>query len=691
MKNHKPHILLIILLLIVSTASQSKEQPGTLIYTAANFNLTTGNTYDLLNLIPQVEVADDGTISILGNGQAKVMIDNREASPGGNYQPILEQLSLDMIKHIKVITSPSASNDAEAGGGVVDIIMAGEGLEGYSATVVTKAGTGGKYNANAGINYMKGKWDFKLNALTSRYRSTNNNYIYTENYYPDDTILTTQHIDNILDISRLNTNISLGYSINDYHSLRLLADWGSRDILIDSDINSISTDASNTYTYLNRRHDDGKDMRYTLEHKALFNQKDEPKKELSTNISYYTALTSSIKDLQFVYDDVTNSDFNHLNAQVDYSQDFASQASLETGGRSYRRTSRMNYNRDSVHDGEYTSILKDDFRFEENVHAGYAQYSNSLSDFNTSWGLRAEYSTVDGEQILESSSFHHRYLHWFPSVQVAKPIATDHKLTFNYNRSIQRPRNIQMNPFVNDMNPNNLQFGNPELRPALSNNIELKYEGSADFADKDNQRHNWSLSLYLRSKRDHIYRTTLPSPDEQGVMHNTFYNLKEHHNIGIEALYSVNIFHWWQLDLTPRFSHIYNDGTNISPDILSTTQYLQVRLKSNITLWEGSRLLVSSFYRTAHDTPQGQQASFARSSFTLNQNLFKDKLTLTLTAKDPFNQAHYYTYVEQDDFIQDREFDFEGAVYEISLRFNLGAMQLSGKESATEERLLNLQ
>lgn len=684
------HILLF-LLVCVNTVALGQNKPGTIVFHKTDFNVPSGNVYDVLEQIPQVEVSDEGTVSILGSGGAQVLIDNKEASPDGDYQSILEQLSVSMIERIEITTSPSAKNDAEAGGGVVNIVLAGDGLEGYNGNVSTRIATGEKYATNAGINYITGKWNIKVDALAQQYKTNTTNNIYSEHYLPEDTIATTQQIINDVLVRRINTSASVSYELNDYHKLRLATVLGARKVSIDNDITSESTEDDYNYAFINKKNNKGGNGRLTLDYTGLLSKEDSLEKEISANASYFVSDAQNHKNIQLEYNDVTHNDYLNANAQVDYMQELKNNSQFETGIRSYIRNTQMDYNRDSVsYEGSVTPITEDKFDFNENVYAGYLQLTSNLKNFDINVGLRTEYSQVEGIQVLLDESFRKKYWHFFPSIQFSRAIVENHKLTLNYSKSIKRPYIFQMNPFINDANPNNLQYGNPDLKPALTDKIELKYEGQKELnrftTPGKSYNHNWFFSINFNNTNDHIYRAALASEEQDGVIENSYYNLKKRYDLGLNGLYSTHLFAWWKLDFIPAFRHIYQDGTNINKDIESSTDFFQFRLNSNVDMWKGSRLIVSSFYRTAFNSPQGRVEEFGRTNFTLRQLLFNDKLTLTLLAKDPFGQTKIYRYIRQTDFIQDREFEFEASIFELSLRYNFGELNTS-KENNKKSNL----
>lgn len=663
---------------------------GKNIYPVAEFGIESGTVYDILRRIPLVQVADDGTVSIRGSSSTQVTIDGRPASPGGDYQAVVQQLTIEMVKQVEVITTPSARYDSEADGGIVNIVLAGAPIEGTSGAVSTMAATGDKYSLNGSLGVRKGKWNGRLNLLGQQYKSRADTHTYTETYYADGTVHTRQNIVDRPEIRRLNANGALDYRIDAASTLQLLAALGTRQIEVDTKIDSISTDEASNYSYTNHRNDQGTANRLELNYDRLLSTVDDRDENLRVNASWYLSNTADLRRQQETYDDVTFSDRMNANLQVDYEKELAQGSKIETGVRSYLRNAGMDYNRDRMEDdGSVTPIQTDNFEFNEQVHAAYAQWQGSVKNSHVSLGLRSELSYTQGRRKLLGETFEKQYLHLFPSAHISHAVEDDHKLSFSYNRTIRRPAIFQINPFVNDMNPNNIQFGNPELKPALTDHFELKYEGQYQRPQgaetgTDGRTHKWYVALLYKQHQDQIYRAALPSVDAEGVIENSYHNMRSGYDAGVELLYSIDLLPWCRLDIIPRYSYIYRDGTNIDPDIESSTDRWQVRATANIELWQNARLMINTLYISGYDSPQGSQEATGLTNFRFQQ-LFRDhKLTVTAALKDPFGQSIVNSHIRQPDFISDREIDPETTIFELTIRYDFGQFKAAPADTPDE-------
>ena len=67
-----------------------------------------GTAIDVLENVPGVEVDDEGNVSLRGNQNVTILIDNRPVALLGDNKTILEQISAEEIENIEILSNPSA-------------------------------------------------------------------------------------------------------------------------------------------------------------------------------------------------------------------------------------------------------------------------------------------------------------------------------------------------------------------------------------------------------------------------------------------------------------------------------------------------------------------------------------------------------------------------------------------------------
>ena len=142
-----------------------------------------GVATDVLKKVPMVSVDVDGNVELMGNPNILFLINGRPSSIfGNNLADALQSIPASQIKSIEVITSPGAKYDAEGTGGIINIILKENKLNGINGNVSATAGTrleNGSFNFNArhggfGLNaFFSGNAQLPSTTLNS---STRNSY-----------------------------------------------------------------------------------------------------------------------------------------------------------------------------------------------------------------------------------------------------------------------------------------------------------------------------------------------------------------------------------------------------------------------------------------------------------------------------------------------------------------------------------
>ncbi|MFB9861966.1 outer membrane beta-barrel protein [Rufibacter immobilis] len=458
--------------------------------------MAAGNTaYDVLAKSPGVWVDQDGNIQLNGKQGVKVMIDGKLTYlDGKQLQTMLQGMPADNLKNLEIIANPSAKYDAEGTGGIININLKKNNLDGLNGSVYggyqnnTKSGGNGGLN----LNLKQGKWSsFATVDLAQRPRKRT---------FTMDRVFDNEGTNSFLNQSgkeegsSFSPSVRVGtdYDLNKKHSL-----GGSV---------SLSKTNSNSGVSTNSNEEDPR------KEGMVFNQTTTHNRQryngASFNVHYTGKLdtlgTTLSADLDVVrIKDNTPSDFFNLktfpykpgtereyfetlnptayqiySAKVDFVRPFpAMKGKLELGAKASYVESDNQIDFYSQENGvrvPHTARKGDHFIYDEKIMAGYTNFSASLSPkFTLQAGLRAEYTNSEGNSIPNNKVTPRSYLDWFPSVFVQQKVSENYMVSYNYSRRIFRPRYSNLNPFRFYIDANTYAEGNPYLKPEYTNSFQV--------------------------------------------------------------------------------------------------------------------------------------------------------------------------------------------------------------------------
>jgi TonB-dependent receptor len=136
-------------------------------------------------------------------------------------------------------------------------------------------------------------------------------------------------------------------------------------------------------------------------------------------------------------------------------------------------------------DDEESTI--NNFRMRENINAAYVQNTFSLADWRLIAGLRYEGTRFKAEGTgIEDGDFaatttDRKYRHWLPGLHLRRNLDDDTAVRAAFSKSVVRPTFGQLAPGF-AIEGDEAEFGNPELRPLRSTNLDLGIERRLGFA-----------------------------------------------------------------------------------------------------------------------------------------------------------------------------------------------------------------
>ncbi|MDR2027615.1 MAG: outer membrane beta-barrel family protein [Prevotellaceae bacterium] len=109
----------------------------------------------------------------------------------------------------------------------------------------------------------------------------------------------------------------------------------------------------------------------------------------------------------------------------------------------------------------------------ENIFAVYGVFNSSINRLRYEIGLRGEFSSLKGNFNIQNAN--QTLNEFLPSVSISYSIKDRQNISLSYNKNILRPPFSRISPLYYFTGPFDAYEGNPYLKPAVLNSLQLKY------------------------------------------------------------------------------------------------------------------------------------------------------------------------------------------------------------------------
>lgn len=641
---------------VTGQANRIENKIDKLVYNAAN-DLTTqgGLATDVLKKVPMVTVDIDGNVQLQGNSNVRFLINGKPSSIfGASLADALQSIPASQIKSVEVITSPGAKYDASGTGGIINIILKDNKVEGINGTVNASAGTR-LQNGSLNLNIKRGNFGVSASfSGNAQINSTTTSILDKESFNNSRSNVSRLFQTGISDFKRsgYQSGLNFNWSINKRNELSAslgFNHFGNDNIgttfVSQNQINAGKDPISFQSNRSSENHFSARSTDYSIAYKKTFLKEDE-----EFSIVYTSSSSKNLSD--FAQDQIyvgsayqpsglqsTNPGRNsERNLSLDYSYPINKKTTLETGLKAISEKLSSSSLADTlINNGTYipSPNQSNSFNYSRNIYAAYLSLSfSALKGFITGKsGLRYERTNTtadfEGTHIPGYNIF-------APSFVLSHKINDSQSIKASFTYRVQRPDYGDLNPFYNISDPHNINTGNPNLKPELGHNYELGYNKSFS------KGANIYIAGFYRYNTEDIqsYNTFYPLLTINGIDYPNA-SLNQRYNVGSEITTGASLFA--SVPFTKKFnirSNIYfGDRINKNPGN-PTVSGLAYRLNINGSYSFGHDLAVEGFvnYNSSQRTIQGYRPSFAFYNMALRKQFLNKKLSLGLTAANPFNQ-----------------------------------------------------
>lgn len=647
----------------------------------------TNNTLEMLRKVPMVTVDGEDKIQLKGSENFKIYLNGKPSSMLGSNtaSDVLKSMPASSVKNIEVITDPGAKYDAEGVGGIINIITTKNALQGYTVRINGETGTLGRFMGGTNVTTKIGKL-----GITGRYNYMyfnnpwTNSESYRENY--------TSPVEGRLMQSgraknsgpRMFGGLEASYEIDTLNLITVGFDMFQGKGKNKSDLDvamDYERDAVADYSYFQRsnssttfggmdlnvdyqRSTSKKDELFTISYKFSHSPNDNESKTFLENVKDYPYAS------MFPKWNVNDAATNEHTGQIDYTTPIRKDHTLETGVKYIMRQSDSEtieriYS-DSTNHWEVFNRGNDNFKHTQHIYAGYFSYAiKFLEKYSVKAGVRAEGTALEVTyKNMAESNFKSDFFDVVPSATLSYQINMAQQIRLGYNMRIYRPGIWHLNPYRNDADPQNISYGNPNLKSEKSHGINLNY---SMFTPK----FNFNANASYRFVDNAIQRYTFVN--ENGANESTYKNMGENNSAGISLYGRWSPVKFFNISLNGGSDYrkmtgdygLKNDGFN--GHVFSNAQFM---LPKDFSI----NLNGGYFSRWLQLQSKGSGQYFH--GVTLNKSFLNKKLTVALSAQNPFQKDLKYTYTTIDDSFYQRSVNyFPMREFRLRLSYTFGTLK----------------
>lgn len=652
-----------------------------LVYNVENSVASQGvDGVEALSKTPMLRVKDDA-ISIAGKSNVSVLVNDRPLNlSGSDLTNYLKSLRSDDIQKIEVITTPPAKYAAEGSSGLINIVLKKDTRLGWNGTLRTSSRVGKRlsFNNGATLNYQGKRLSMSLNTGIGKYNGLGKDYDVSngENY------LWNRTNDNTYNFMYGFANIKSEYKISEKQtagigfSINPSKNQNQEDSFTQTLINGIRNDFASNVDNRGHYRNINTNGFYEIKLDSLGSKLNISGNYMKNKMDGDNH-TSTYGTTNVFSNTLNNSIYKIINGQIDLEKNFE-KLKTEAGLKYAQINNDADLGFYDIVNGNssYNPSRSNSFQYDEQNYAAYLSASYKISEkWDSKLGLRYEYTTTEGYSPQYNQRDKNRYGKLFPTVYVSYKPSDDHALSLNYSRRIQRPNFWSLNPFRFYASEYEYFGGNPYLKPAFTDNLELSYT----------LKNNFTTSLYAASTKDQIDQI---QKLENGTRYSIPENFYDEKRAGINMNYNFTKFKWLESNLsaggyyTKSSSH---DETVIPQEGLGAN----LNMDNNFFLNKAKTVTyVLGFYLDAPSKNGiSQNRGYAYFYSGLKLNLMEKNLMINFMVNDLFDSSNWRGKEFYRDYTREYSYRNYQQSLNLSVTYKFGNQNVMGatKQIRNEE------
>lgn len=609
----------------------------------------TNNTLEMLRKVPMVTVDGEDKIQLKGSSNYKIYLNGKPSNmlSSNTASDVLKSMPASSVKNIEVITDPGAKYDAEGVGGIINIITTKNALQGYTGSVNAEVGTFGSYRGGAYMTTKIGKVGLTANYNYMNYKSPwGDSESFRENFGKSASTL-QQNGRSKNSGPRQFGSLEFSYEIDTLNLFTIGANLfhGNMKNTSEMSVNQVSPD-NPLYNYSYDRTSKSDRSFGSIDLSADFQHSTKKKDELLT-VSYRfsnspndTESHTYLHNVVNYYDSIAyprwsiNDAFtNEHTLQFDYTTPTFKDQSLEAGVKYIMRQSDSETRERIFHESnqQWIDTLRPmrDFNHTQHIYSGYFTYAVKFNKFGAKAGVRAEGTALKAKfDDTPQANFSNDYFDIVPNATLSYQINMAQQLRLGYNMRIYRPGIWHLNPYINEIDPENISYGNPNLSSEKSHGLNLNYSMFT-------QKFNFNANLNYRFVNNSIERYSFVNP-ETGINESTYDNMGKNQSVGIFMYGRWNPIPLFNISLNGGLDYTDIDGGDrgLSNDGWSG----RIFMSGQLNLPKNFNVNLNGGYFGSWVQLQTKQSAYYFTGISVNKSFLDKKLTVRLSCQSPFEK-----------------------------------------------------
>jgi hypothetical protein len=503
------------------------------------------NALEILERSPGIQIDRlSNRITMLGKNGIIILINGKRSRLEADALiQMLNSTSSNSIEKIELIHNPPSSYDAEGNGGVINIIMDMEYLDGLNGNTNLFIGYGErpKYGASINLNYQKGRANIYLNLNTNNDFSQQDLTLNQRIQYENDFIDTRQQNTRPPYTGNHGGKIGLDYNLNKSLSLNSFFSYSLRDWRMKANsVTDFINPSSEVLQEILGSDEINQTKHYIISNQLNYTISDKLSLVLNYDyLSYQISNPTSYNNLKFgnnqsevlntSFESKKETPFNFHVLQMDLKQslneNFSFEYGLKTTLSNITNDTELSYLSPTQYTDEFfTNILG----LNEDIYAAYILSNGNLkNDLNFNLGLRYEQTELNLSSSNDGETLNRSRKNIFPSISINKKWKEKYSLGLSYNRRINRPGFQTLAPAFYFLDNNTVLTGNINAIPSLTSTyginiglsslkINLSYANEKDplaFGQPElNQSRNLLMLRPLNIDRRQVYNLNISFP-----------------------------------------------------------------------------------------------------------------------------------------------------------------------------------